>query len=141
MFHFHAGTGPDTQAIGIALEEMSLSYTLAPQTAPVPVMIFGQARLPDAANILLALARKTGQFLPPDVAMATPWLSKSPPGVSSLETALAGQDYILGPYSIADMAMYAHVASLPDLPPAVEAWRHRLSLRPGVGRGMGVFAV
>ena len=97
MFHFHAGSGPDTKAIGIALEEMYLSYTLAPQKAPVPVMIFGQARLPDAANILLALARKTGQFLPPDPATATPWLSKTPPGVSSLETALAGQDYILGP--------------------------------------------
>jgi glutathione S-transferase len=140
MFHFHAGTGPDTQAIGIALEEMLLSYTLAPQKAPVPVMIFGQARLPDAANILLALARKTGQFLPPDVVTATPWLAKSPPGVGALATALAVQDYILGPYSIADMALYPHVAALPDLPAVVDAWRHRLSLRPGVGRGMGVVA-
>jgi hypothetical protein len=140
MFHFHAGTGPDTQAIGIALEEMFLSYTLAPQRAPVPVMIFGQARLPDAANILLALARKTNRFLPPDAASATPWLSKSPPGVGSLETTLTGQDYILGLYSVADMAMYPRFAALTDLPPAVEAWRHRLSLRPGVGRGMGVFA-
>jgi len=140
MFHFHAGTGPDTQAIGIALEEMFLSYTLAPQRAPVPVMIVGQARLPDAANILLALARKTGRFMPPDAEAAKRWLAKTPPGLDELEAALADSDYILGPYSIADMAIYPHVAMREQLPPVVAAWRHRLSLRPGVGRGMGVFA-
>lgn len=140
MYHFHAGTGPDTQAIGIALEEMFLSYTLADRRAPVPVMIFGQARLPDAANILVALARQTGKFLPPDVEAAKPWLIKTPPGLNELEAALADKEYILGPYSIADMAMYPRVAFATGLPTAVDAWRQRLSLRPGVGRGIGVFA-
>ncbi len=140
MYHFHAGTGPDTQAIGIALEEMFLSYTLADRRAPVPVMIFGQARLPDAANILVALARQTGKFLPPDVEAAKPWLAKTLPDLNELEAALADKEYILGPYSIADMAMYPRVAFSTGLPSAVDTWRHRLSLRPGVGRGIGVFS-
>lgn len=141
MYHFHAGTGPDTQAIGIALEEMFISYTLAERRAPVPVMIVGQARLPDAANILVAMARQSGRFLPPDVEAARRWLVKTPPDLAELEAALKDQDYILGPYSIADMAMYPHHAFATNLPPAVEAWRARLALRPALGRGMGVFAV
>ena len=71
---------------------------------------------------------------------AKPWLIKTPPGMDELEAALSDKDYILGPYSIADMAMYPRIAFASDPSPAVEAWRHRLSLRPGVGRGMGVFA-
>lgn len=141
MYHFHAGTGPDTQAIGIALEEMFLSYKLDERRAPVPVLIYGQARLPDAANVLVALARQTGKFLPPDVDAAKPWLIKTPPGMDELVAALSDKDYILGPYSIADMAMYPRIAFASGVSPTVEAWRHRLSLRPGVGRGMGVFSV
>lgn len=140
MYHFHAGTGPDTQAIGIALEEMFLSYTLAPACAPVPVLIVGQVRMPDAANVLLALARQTGRFLPPDIDAARRWLAKSPPSLNDLEVALQGKDYILGPYSIVDMAMYPHAAAAAEVPPAVAKWRQRLSLRPELGRGMGVLA-
>ena len=87
MYYFHAGTGPDTKAIGIALEEMLLDYTLAPGRAPVPVVVFGQARLPGHNNILLALARRTNTFLP-DAEAAQPWLSKTPPGLDDLETRL-----------------------------------------------------
>ncbi len=141
MYHFHAGAGPDTQAIGIALEEMFISYTLADKRAPVPVMIVGQARLPDAANILVAMARQSGRFLPPDLQAAQRWLTKTPPDLAELETALADREYILGPYSIADMAMYPRHAFASGLPPVVDAWRHRLSLRPELGRGMGVFAI
>jgi len=140
MYHFHAGTGPDTQAIGIALEEMFLSYKLDERRAPVPVLIYGQARLPDAANILVALARQTGKFLPPDMEAAKAWLIKTPPGVDELAAALSDKDYILGPYSVADMAMYPRVAFAAGPPASVDAWRYRLSLRPGVGRGMGVFS-
>ena len=64
MIQFSAGHGPDTQAIGIALEEMFLDYTILPGRAPVPVTVLGQARLPGANNILMALARKTSRFLP-----------------------------------------------------------------------------
>jgi hypothetical protein len=141
MYYFHAGSGPDTQAIGIALEEMLLDYTLAPGRAPVPVVMFGQARLPGHNNILMALARKTGRFLP-DAEKAAPWLAKTPPGLAEMEALLATQDFLLGAYSVVDMAMYPIASRAPDLAtcPAVLAWMERLRIRPAVGRGMGVIA-
>lgn len=138
MIQFHAGTGPDSQAIGIALEEMYLNYTVAPGRAPVPVAVVGQARMPDAHNILMSLAHMTRRFLPVDPAAAAPWLLKAAPSLEALEAALAASDYILGPYTVADMAMYPRHAFGTDLPPATSAWRDRLRLRPAVGRGMGV---
>jgi glutathione S-transferase len=139
MIEFHAGTGPDSQAVGIALEEMFLDYRIAPQRSPVPVTIVGYARMPDAANILMALARKTGRFLP-DAMDAAPWLAKTPPDLSQLEEQLADRDFILGAYSIADMAMYpiaAQQAEKLSACPNVMCWVKRMSLRPAVGRGMG----
>lgn len=138
MYHFHAGSGPDTQAIGIALEEMYLDYTLAPQRAPVPVLIAGQARLPDAVNILPALARRTGRFLPPEGTSASPWLSGAAPDLDRIAAALNPTGYLLGPYSIADMALYPRLWNHTELPAVIEAWRQRLAARPAVGRGMGV---
>lgn len=142
MIEFHAGNGPDSQAIGIALEEMYLDYTLAPQRAPVPVTVVGQARLPGLNNILLALARKTNHFLP-DAAAAAPWLSKTPPELGELEAQLESKDYIFGVYTIADMAMYPRVAQQRDklsAYPNVARWEARLTLRPEVGRGMGAIS-
>lgn len=138
MILFHAGAGPDTQAIGIALEEMLLDYTLAPGRAPVPVTVVGQARLPGANNILMALARKTGKFLP-DAETAAPWLGKTPPGFDAMEAQLAAQDFLLGAYTVVDMAMYP-LAMRADLAgyPAIRTWTERLRIRPAVGRGMGV---
>ncbi len=142
MIEFHAGIGPDSQAIGIALEEMYLEYTLAPQRAPVPVMVVGQARLPSLNNILLALARKHNHFLP-DATEAAPWLSKTPPDLAALEAQLNGRDFIFGVYTIADMAMYPHVVQqrgrLSDYS-NVARWETRLSMRPEVGRGMGAIS-
>jgi len=140
MIHFHAGNGPDTQAIGIALEEMMLDYALAPGRAPVPVTVVGQARLPGMNNILMALARKTGKFLP-DAAAAAPWLAKTPPGFDDMEARLGAQDFLLGPYTVVDMAMYP-LAVRADLSacPHVRAWVERLRIRPAVGRGMSVVA-
>jgi glutathione S-transferase len=140
MYHFQAGTGPDTQAIGIALEEMNLDYSLAPGRAPVPVVVFGQARLPGHNNILLALARRMNRFVP-NAEAAAPWLSKTPPGLDELDALLGTQDFILGAYTVVDMAMYpiaarADVAAYPN----VRAWMERLRVRPAVGRGMGVVA-
>ncbi len=139
MIQFSAGHGPDSQAIGIALEEMFLDYTIPPGRAPVPVTVIGQARMPGANNILLALARKTGKFLHAAEDIA-PWLAKTPPGLDEIEAKLAGQDYILGRYTIVDMA---------DVParrcasrsscrryPNISAWIERLRIRPGIGRGM-----
>ncbi|HOZ26515.1 MAG TPA: hypothetical protein PLH23_08685 [Hyphomonadaceae bacterium] len=139
MIEFHAGIGPDSQAIGIALEEMYLDYVVAPARAPMPVTVVGNARLPGAGNVMLALARKTNHFLP-DAAAAAPWLGKTPPALDVLETELAGRDFIFGVYTIADMAMYPHVAAQRDKLsafPNVAGWEQRLRLRPEVGRGMG----
>ncbi len=142
MIQFHAGNGPDTQAIGIALEEMFLDFKMAPGRAPVPVTVLGQARLPGANNILIALARKTGRFLP--VAEdAAPWLAKTPLGLDALEERLTTQDFILGSYTVVDMAMYPVVLRQnPSLQayPAIGAWIERLRIRPAVGRGMMIVA-
>lgn len=142
MIEFHAGIGPDSQAIGIALEEMYLDYTVAPQRAPMPVTVVGNARLPGLGNILLALARKTNHFLP-DATAAAPWLSKTPPDLAALEAQLEGRDFIFGVYTIADMAMYPQIARQRDqlsAYPRVAGWETRLSLRPEVGRGMGAIS-
>ncbi|RYG36264.1 MAG: hypothetical protein EON93_05340 [Burkholderiales bacterium] len=142
MIEFHAGIGPDSQAIGIALEEMYLDYTVAPQRAPMPVTVVGNARLPGLSNILLALARKTNHFLP-DATAAAPWLSKTPPDLAALEAQLDGRGFIFGVYTIADMAMYPQVAQQRGklgAYPRVASWETRLSLRPEVGRGMGAIS-
>lgn len=139
MIEFHAGIGPDTQAIGIALEEMFLDYTIAPSRAPLPVTVVGNARLPGANNVLMALARKSNRFLP-QAELAAPWLSKAPPTLDALEAQLADQDFILGFYSVADMAMYPLVAQQAGklgAYPNITQWVMRMSLRPAVGRGMG----
>jgi glutathione S-transferase len=140
MILFHAGSGPDSQAIGIALEEMMLDYTLAPGRAPVPVTVIGQARMPGANNILMALARKTGKFLAP-TEDAEPWLAKTPPGLDAVEAQLATRDFLLGAYTVIDMAIYPRVANENlDAHPYTRAWADRLRIRPAVGRGMGVVA-
>ena len=138
MIQFSAGHGPDSQAIGIALEEMMLAYTIPPGRSPVPVTVVGQARLPGMNNILMALARKTGRFLP-EAEAAAPWLSKTPPGLAELEARLGEQDFILGSYTVVDMAMYPMVVKQADeliAYPGISAWVERLRIRPGVGRGM-----
>ena len=138
MIQFSAGHGPDSQAIGIALEEMHLDYTIPPGRAPVPVTVLGHARMPGANNILMALARMTGKFLP-TVEDAAPWLAKTPPGLDEIEARLAQQDYILGAYTVVDMVMYPLALRAPEQLPAypnVWAWIERLRIRPGVGRGM-----
>ncbi len=137
MIEFHAGSGPDSQAVGIALEEMFLDYRIMPGRAPVPVTVVGNARLPGAGNILMALARKTSRFLP-NAEDAAPWLGRTPPGLEELEARLAGQEFILGRYSIVDMATYPRIiadkAALAH--PGIVRWTERLRIRPEVGRGM-----
>ncbi len=142
MIQFSAGHGPDSQAIGIALEEMFLDYVIPPGRAPVPVTVLGHARLPGANNILMALAHTTGKFLP-SAEDAAPWFAKTPPGLDAIEAKLAGQDYILGAYTVVDMAMYPLMLRAPgqlSAHPNVCAWIERLRIRPGVGRGMMALA-
>ncbi|MDP3739636.1 MAG: hypothetical protein Q8R02_19765 [Hyphomonadaceae bacterium] len=139
MIEFHAGNGPDTQAIGIALEEMFFDYRVMPGRAPLPVIAIGGARVVGASNVVMALARKTGRFLvaPED---AAPWLA-TPVSLNALETQLEDRDFVLGAFSIADMAVYPHVVR-GDVArhPAIARWMERMSKRSGVGRGMGVVA-
>lgn len=140
MILFHAGTGPDTQAVGIALEEMMLDYKLAPGRAPVPVTVLGHARMPGHNNILIALARKTGRFLP-DVTAAAPWLAKTPQGLAAIEAHLATREFLMDAYTVIDMAMYPLLVRNGDAIadyPKTKAWAERLRIRPAVGRGMGV---
>jgi glutathione S-transferase len=142
MIQFSAGYGPDSQAIGIALEEMFLDYKIQAGRAPVPVTVLGHARMPGANNILMALARTTGKFLP-SVEDAAPWFVKTPPGLDEIEGRLAGQDYILGAYTVVDMLMYPLALRQPEqlsAYPHVCAWIDRLRIRPGVGRGMMAIA-
>lgn len=142
MIEFHAGIGPDTQAIGIALEEMFLDYRLMPGRAPMPVIALGGARVVGAPNILMALARKTGRFLP-DSEAAAPFLANAPLDPAALAVQLAGADFILGHITIVDMNVYPRLAS--DRAallayPAIGRWAARMASRAATGRGMSIAA-
>ena len=142
MIEFHAGTGPDTQAIGIALEEMFLDYRVMPGKAPMPVIVVGGGRVVGAPNILLALGRKTSRFLSNPESVA-PWLANTAPDVAALEARLGAARFILGDVSIADMAVYPKLAREPAIlaaHPAIAGWAARMSIRSATGRGMGVLA-
>lgn len=142
MIEFHAGTGPDTQAIGIALEEMFLDYRVMPGKAPMPVIVVGGGRVAGAPNILLALGRKTSRFLPNPESVA-PWLANTVPDAAALEAQLSAATFILGDVSIADMAVYPKLAREPAIlaaHPAIADWAARMSIRAATRRGMGVLA-
>jgi glutathione S-transferase len=141
MIEFHAGSGPDTQAVGIALEEMFLDYRLMPGRAPLPVIAIGGARVVGGANIVMALARKTGRFLPETDAQA--WLDAAQPDLGALDTLLAGSEFVAGKYSVADMALHPRLAAARDRwsPHAsITRWMSTLSKHPALGRVMGVVA-
>jgi hypothetical protein len=136
MIEFQAGNGPDSQAIGIALEEMFLDYRIMPGKAPVPVIALGGARVVGAGNILPALARKSGRFLP-DGDFST-WFAPSI-DMARLTAAVEKADFVCGAFSIADMALYPRLAALQgaaDAEPSVARWARRVWIRPAVGRGM-----
>ena len=141
MIEFHAGTGPDTQAVGIALEEMFLDYRVAPGRSPMPILADGGARIPGAPAILLMLARKTGKFLGAGVAEAKRWTDARTLDLEALNTLLANSDFILDEFSIADMAVYpgiANDAATLAAHPAIARWAERMMQRPATGRGMTV---
>lgn len=140
MIEFHAGSGPDTQAIGIALEEMFLDYRVMPGRAPVPVLAFSGARMAGAPNVLMALARKTGRFLPGR--QAPNWLDAGSVDVEMLEAALALSEFAAGEFSVADMTLYPRIApgDMARRRPVIARWLDAVSTRPGVGRGMAIVA-
>jgi hypothetical protein len=139
MIEFHAGSGPDTQAVGIAMEELFLDYRLMPGRAPLPVIAIGGARVVGGANIVMALARKTGRFLPEADAQA--WLDATQPDIAALDALLAASDFVAGEYSVADMSLYPRLAAAHERWSShanVARWMDKLSRRPALGRGMGV---
>jgi hypothetical protein len=140
MIEFHAGSGPDTKAVGIALEEMFLDYRLMPGRAPLPVIAIGGARVVGGANIVMALARKTGRFLPE--ADVQTWLDAIQPDIAALDTLLAKSEFAAGKYSVADMALFPRLANMRDRWSShvnIVRWMTTLSRRPALGRGMSVF--
>jgi glutathione S-transferase len=136
MIEFHAGSGPDTQAIGIALEEMFLDYRLMPGRAPLPVIAIGGARVVGAPNVLMALARRTGRFLPETDAKT--WLEATQPDLDALDALLAASEFVAGKYSVADMSLYPRLAASAGAYASISRWASMLSKRPALGRGMGV---
>ena len=136
MIEFHAGSSPDTQAIGIALEEMFLNYRLMPGRAPLPVIAIGGARVAGAPDVLMALARKTNRFLPETDAKA--WLESAQPELATLDALLAASEFVAGKYSVADMALYPRIATSAGAHANIARWASTLSKRPALGRGMGV---
>jgi glutathione S-transferase len=137
MIEFHAGSGPDTQAIGIALEEMFLDYRLMPGRAPIPVIAIGGARVVGAPNVLMALARKTNRFPPETDAKAL--LEATQPDLAAIDALLASSEFVAGKYSVADMALYPRIAASASAHAGIARWASTLLRRPALGRGMSVF--
>src|SRR5690606_29021289 len=111
-------------------------YRLAPGRVPIPVIAIGGARVVGAANVLMALARKTGRFLPETDAKA--WLDATQPDLAALDALLATSEFVAGKYSVADMALYPRIAA--GAHANVARWASSLSKRPALGRGMSVLA-
>jgi hypothetical protein len=121
---------------------MFLDYRIMPGKAPMPVIAIGGGRVVGAPNILMALGRKTNRFLPKSND-AAPWLSDAPIDPAALDARIGTSSFVLGEFSIVDMAIYPRLAREPALTgahPAIARWAARMALRPATGRGMGVVA-
>lgn len=87
MIQFYYNTAPNPTKVALCLEEMGLPYTPVPvdtrkgeqhtpaflainPNAKVPAIVDGDATVFDSSAILLYLAEKTGQFLPPNTPAA-----------------------------------------------------------------------
>jgi glutathione S-transferase len=137
MIEFHAGTGADSQAVGIALEEGFFDYRIIPG-GPLPMIVDRDARIGGAGNILAHLAQRSGW----PIADALPWLAWSG-DLKVLDQALAGRPFMLGAFSIADIAVWPHVVrdrAMLAAFPNVARWADRMSRRTAAGRGMGAMA-
>jgi hypothetical protein len=135
MIEFHAGSGPDSQAVGVALEEGFFDYRVVPGGSP-PLIVDQGNRIGGAGNILAHLAQRVGW----PFAEALPWLVWSG-DLKALDQALASSPFILGEFSIADMAVWPRVA--PERAalvahPNVERWLTQMGRRAAAGRGLGV---
>jgi GST-like protein len=106
MLKFYYNTAPNPTKVALCLEEMEVPYTPMPvdtrkgeqhtptflainPNAKVPAIVDGDATVFDSSAILLYLAEKTGQFLPP----------ASPAGRASLYSWMMFVGTGVGPYS------------------------------------------
>jgi glutathione S-transferase len=136
MIEFHAGTGADSHAVGIALEEGFFDYRIV-DAGDLPMLVDQERRIGGAGNILMHLAQRAGW---PNYVDAAPWLKWSG-DMPELDLALAASPFILGgAFSIADMAVWPHIArdrakftSCPN----IARWADRMSRRAAAGRGFG----
>jgi len=135
MIEFHAGSGPDTQAVGAALEEGFFDYRVVPGGS-MPLIVDQGNRIGGAGNILAHLAQRIGW----PVAEALPWLAWSG-DLKALDQALASSPFIFGEFSIADIAVWPRVmhqrTTLVGYP-GIARWLTHMSRRSAAGRGLGV---
>lgn len=138
MIEFHAGAGPDSQAVGIALEEGFFDYRIVPG-GPALSIADGAERFEGASAILAHLAHRAGW---PLAVEARPWLAWTG-DMKELDRRLAAAPFILGAFSIADMAVWPRVLRDPAMlaaHPGVARWSGRMSLRTACGRGLGAIS-
>jgi glutathione S-transferase len=154
------GAAFDTKLISLARKEQRKPHYLAINPAgKVPTLVIDGRPLTEVAGILYYLAKAFPQakLLPEDIelqAQAVSWMSfiassLHPARSKGLEHALelyrivdrriAGRDWVLGEYSIADIHLFRLywrlVGSLPVPPgalPALEAHHDRMMLKPSV---------
>ena len=202
MIDLYTWTTPNGRKISIALEEMSLEYTVKTvniredeQFAPEFLAISPNNKIPaivdhdtgtsvfESGAILVYLADKSGQFLGApgsnDRAKALEWLmwqvggfgpmlgqlahfamyreDKIPEAIERfsteaarlytvLNTQMGNNEFVAGPYSIADMAIYPWSAGALSAVEGltghsfanVKHWHERMEARPAVAKGMNV---
>ncbi|MBX3610497.1 MAG: glutathione S-transferase N-terminal domain-containing protein [Hydrogenophaga sp.] len=134
MIRFHYNLAPNPMKVALCLEEMGLPYEPVPvdtrkgeqhlpaftainPNAKCPAIEDGDVKVFDSNAILLYLAEKTGQFLPPD----------TPAGRAELYSWLMFVATGIGPYS-GQCVHFRHVAPEPKEYAVnrydYEAWRH-----------------
>lgn len=142
MIEFRAGSGPDSQSVGIALEEGFLDYRITSE-GPAPSISENGARIEGLQPTLLFLANRAPKLLlETQRAAALGWLAvaaSGAPDAAKLDQAVANSRYILGEFSIADAAIYPIIASKPVSPAHanIALWVQRMTRRSATGRGMG----
>ena len=142
MIEFHSGSGPDSEAVGVALEEMFLDYRVVSGGASIVIVDSG-AHIEGMKPILLHLALHSDRLLPePQRKEIARWLDLAANGAvdpRKLEAQLAASPYILGDITLADMAVYPIVSRLPHhtLQAHTTRWVRRMSQRSATGRGIG----
>jgi glutathione S-transferase/GST-like protein len=177
MFTLYTAATPNGRKASIMLEECGLDYDVHPlalgkreQKQDWYLQINPNGRIPvivdhgnddfavfESGAILIYLAEKTGQFLPPttsenskDRSLVIQWLMFQMGGLgpmmgqANVYTRLADNEYLAGAYSIADIANFAwaRTASWSGVESRdlehLSRWIQAIRVRPAVRRGLDV---